>query len=40
VFPPNKTRVYYCLSQEDKDRWVKAIKKVIGYSSLFDFYSI
>jgi serine/threonine protein kinase len=40
IFPPNKVRTYYLLSQEDKDRWIRAIKKVIGYSSLFDFYEI
>jgi serine/threonine protein kinase len=27
-------------TQEEKDKWVKAIKKVIGYSNLFDFYEI
>ena len=40
VFPPNKVRTYYLLSQEDKERWIKAIKKVIGYSSLFDYYDV
>ena len=40
IFPPNKARTYYLLSKEDKEMWVNAIKKVIGYSSLFDFYDI
>lgn len=40
IFPLNKSRIYYCLSQADKDKWMKAIKKVVGYSSLFDFYEI
>lgn len=40
VFPPSKPRVYYLTSQEDKEKWVSAIKKVIGYSSLFDHYEI
>jgi len=40
IFPPNKARVYYCLSKEDKEKWVRAIKKVIGYSSLHDYYEI
>jgi len=40
IFPPNKVRTYYLLTQEDKERWIRAIKKVIGYSSLNDFYEI
>ena len=40
IFPPNKARSYYLLNKEDKDKWMEAIKKVIGYSSLFDFYDI
>ena len=40
IFPPNKVRTYYLRNKEDKDNWVDAIKKVIGYSSLFDFYEI
>lgn len=33
-------RTYYLLTKEDKDRWINAIKKVIGYSTLSDFYDI
>jgi hypothetical protein len=40
IFPPNKVRTYYLLTQEDKERWIKAIKKVIGYQNLFDFYDM
>lgn len=40
IFPPNKVRVYYLLTKEDKEKWINAIKKVIGYSSLFDYYEI
>lgn len=40
VFPPNKARVYYLLNKEEKDKWVEAIKKVVGYSNLFDFYEV
>ena len=40
VFPSNKVRTYYLSTLDDKNRWVNAIKKVIGYSSLFDFYEI
>lgn len=40
VFPPCKGRIYYLLSQEEKDKWIKAIKEVVGYANLFDFYEI
>ena len=40
IFPPNKVRTYYLLSKEDKQKWIDAIKKVIGYSNLFDYYEI
>lgn len=40
IFPGNKPRTYYLLSKEDKEKWITAIKKVIGYSNLFDFYDI
>ena len=40
IFPPNKVRVYYLESEKEKKQWMDAIKKVIGYSNLFDFYDI
>jgi serine/threonine protein kinase len=40
IFPPNKARTYYLKSAEDRERWTQAIKKVIGYSNMFDFYEI
>ncbi len=40
IFPPNKARAYYLLTREDKVKWMTAIRKVIGYSNLFDFYEI
>ena len=40
IFPGNKPRTYYLLNKEDKEKWVNAIKKVIGYSNLFDFYGV
>ena len=40
IFPTNKVRVYYLLTAQDKEKWMTAIKKVIGYSNLFDFYEI
>lgn len=40
IFPAGKARSYYLLTKEDKEKWMNAIKKVIGYSNLFDFYDI
>ncbi len=40
IFPPNKTRTYYLQTIEEKEKWIKAIKKVIGYQNLFDYYDV
>ena len=40
IFPPNKARSYYFSDKAEKERWMTAIKKVIGYSNVFDFYEI
>jgi hypothetical protein len=40
IFPGNKQRMYYLQSKEEKDKWIEAIKKVIGYSHMFDYYNI
>lgn len=40
IFPGNKPRIYYLLNKEDKQKWIDAIKKVIGYSNLFDYYDV
>lgn len=37
---PNKRRMYYLKSKEEKDLWITAIKKSIGYASLESFYSL
>jgi hypothetical protein len=47
---PNKRRVYYLKSKckaiivsfwiAEKDRWMNAIKKAIGYANVFDFYEL
>jgi serine/threonine protein kinase len=37
---PNKIREYYLLKDEDREKWIAAIKVVIGYSNLFDFYDL
>jgi hypothetical protein len=49
---PNKRRIYYLQSkvswyfiydwiiQADKERWMDAIKKSIGYANLYDFYEV
>jgi len=40
IFPGNKPRTYYLLNNSDRNKWMDAIKKVIGYSSIFDYYEI
>jgi serine/threonine protein kinase len=40
IFPGNKPKTYYLLNKEDKEKWMDQIKKVIGYSNLFDFYEV
>jgi hypothetical protein len=40
IFPGNKPRTYYLLKKEDKEKWMDAIKKVIGYANLFDYYDV
>lgn len=37
---PNKRRIYYLRTKEDKDRWMNSIKKAIGYSHFFDYYDV
>ena len=37
---PNKERMFYLLSSEERDKWMEQIKKAIGYASLFDFYEV
>lgn len=38
IFPPNKVRSYYFEDPAEKERWMTAIKKVIGYSNVFEYY--
>ena len=37
---PNKRRIYYLSSKEEKDQWISAIKRSTGYASLHDFYEL
>ena len=37
---PNKRRIYYLTSKTDKDKWISAIKKSIGYSNILDYYEL
>jgi len=37
---PNKRRIYYLKSEEEKQKWVNGIKEAIGYSSLTDYYDL
>jgi len=40
IFPANKIRTFYLPNKEEKKMWMDVIKKAIGYSNLFDFYTI
>jgi len=37
---PNKRRIYYLETKEERDQWVEKIKKAIGYANLHDFYDL
>lgn len=37
---PNKRRIYYLQTKIEKEQWMDAIKRVIGYSNLYDFYDL
>ena len=37
---PNKKRIYYLQSEEERDEWINKIKDAIGYSNLFDYYDL
>ena len=38
VLPPNKSRILYFKSEEQQNEWLNRLKKVVGYSNLFDYY--
>lgn len=35
---PHKSRTFYLIKQDERDRWVNALKEVVKYSDFFDFY--
>ena len=37
---PNKKRIYYLESREERDQWVDKMKQAMGYSNLFEFYDL
>jgi serine/threonine protein kinase len=37
---PNKRRIYYFKTKEEKERWMEGIKQSIGYCNLYDFYDL
>lgn len=39
VLPPNKSRILYFKSEEQQNEWLNRLKKVVGYSNLFDYYN-
>ena len=40
IFSAKKTKKYYCKKEEDLKMWINAIKKVIGYANLLDYYEL
>ena len=39
-FPGGKSRVYYLETKEEQQKWITAIREVVGYANLFDFYEM
>ena len=39
VLPPNKSRILYFKSKPMQNEWLDRLKKIVGYSNLFDFYN-
>jgi len=37
---PKKKRIYYLQSKSEKEKWMNAIKRVIGYANVNDYYEI
>ena len=40
IFPGNKSRTFYLQNKKDKMKWMDVLKKVLGYSNIFDYYDI
>ena len=39
VLPPNKSRILYFKEKAGQLEWLERLKKIVGYSNLFDFYN-
>lgn len=39
VLPPNKSRILYFKSKDNQNEWLDRLKKIVGYSNLFDYYN-
>lgn len=39
MLPPNKSRILYFKTIEMQNLWIDNLKRVVGYSNLFDFYN-
>ena len=37
---PNKRRIYYLETKDERDQWVEKIKQAIGYANLHDFFEL
>jgi hypothetical protein len=39
MLPPNKSRILYFKSVKMQEEWINHLKKIVGYSNMFDFYT-
>jgi len=39
MLPPNKSRILYFKQEAQQLEWLDKLKKVVGYSNLFDYYN-
>lgn len=35
---PHKSRTFYLIKEEERDKWVRILKEVVGYADFFDYY--
>jgi hypothetical protein len=40
IIPPNKSRIIYFDSQDDRLQWEERLMTAMGYSNVFDFYDL
>jgi calcium-dependent protein kinase len=38
MLPPNKSRILYFKEEQQQQTWLDKLRKIVGYSNMFDFY--